>query len=139
VDVGVRWTGVAVTDPLRVTARPLAVLDGARPDEGVEAVARIAIDQAVSVVVVGVPVLASGDPGSQAGHVLQEATRLEALVSVPVVLWEESYSSLEVARRRRARRDKSASDRDDAEAAAVMLEEWIAAGGPTDYRPGVDT
>lgn len=130
---------MAVSDPLRVTVRPLTVLDGSKPDQGAEAVARIVRDQGAEVVVVGVPILASGEAGTQAMLVLEAVARLEPLVAVPVVLWEESYSTAEVARRRRDRGKFGAQGRDDAEAAAVLLEEWIAAGEPMDFRPiGLD-
>ena len=123
-DVGQRRTGVAVSDPLRVMPRPLEVIEGG----GVEAVARrigeLVRDLGVTTVVVGLPLLPSGDEGDQALYVRGFVAALRAELSVPVELWDESYSTLEAAKRRRDRASRQRGPL-DAEAAAVILEEWL--------------
>lgn len=143
-DVGDRRIGVAVSDPLGITVRALTTLTRARtrgaggaggagiPSADIAAVLdRVRAEEAVCVVV-GDPRLPSGDRGEQAERTDAFVAALAAalaLAGIPIERWDESYTSEAAAARLRARgvdirRNKAMID---AEAAAVILEEWLAA------------
>lgn len=124
-DVGRKRTGVALSDALGITARPLTVLPRASDEADAATVARLVHDNDARRVVVGLPLLPSGDRGEEAQLVEQFAATLRATLAVPVELWDESFSTLEAARRRTERGARGSTDL-DADAAAVILEEWLA-------------
>ncbi len=126
-DVGDRRIGVAVTDPLRVLARPLTTIQRQRAIEGVRAVADLVAEWDVVRIIVGHPLLPSGDRGDQARSVEAFVGRLRAHVDVPIDLWDESYTTEAAATRLRSRGldARAAKAHIDSEAAAVILEEWM--------------
>jgi putative Holliday junction resolvase len=129
-DVGDRRVGVAVTDPLRLIATPLDVVERRTDDDALAAIVRLAREAQAVAVVVGLPLLPSGDRGEQAVKVEAFAAVLADRLGLPLGYWDESYTTLEAASRRRSRSApgrRQRSDPLDAEAAAVILEEWLAA------------
>ncbi len=134
-DLGSRRIGVAVSDALHLTARPLCTLPCRSRRADVERIAQLVVDVEASLVVVGWPLLPSGDPGERAHAAEAFAAALERRICLPVVLWDESCTT-EAAQERRRERGRSRRRASvaglDAEAAAVLLEEWLAAAGETE-------
>jgi putative Holliday junction resolvase len=124
-DVGDRRIGVAVSDALGITAHGLATIVR-RSDRGAaEAVARHVDAQGAVALVVGEPRMPSGDLGEQARKVARFVQTLTAHVSVPTFRWDESYSTLAARERMPMRRKGGSTIGVDAEAAAVILQEWL--------------
>jgi putative Holliday junction resolvase len=129
-DVGEKRIGVAVSDELHVLARPLKTLAHSSLADDVSALAVLLAEYAVETLVVGFPRSLSGEEGPQALRVKRYAHKLAAALPVPVVLWDERYSTVQAVhrlaeagrRRRNARGDKS---RIDAAAAAVILQDYL--------------
>lgn len=115
---------------LRITARPLTVVEHNDTGAIVSEVARLVVEHAAEVVVVGLPLQASGDYGDQAREVSAFVDRLVTVVHVPVILWDESYSTVDAHARRAVRgvRPGRGTQHVDAEAAAVILESWLEGG-----------
>jgi putative Holliday junction resolvase len=135
-DVGDRRIGVALSDPLQITVRPLTTLEN-RPDAPGR-IGALVEEWDVERLVVGYPRLPSGDRGDQARAVEAFVERLARCVAVPIEFWDESFTTLAAEERlRRAgvgvRRQKA---RIDAEAAAVILEEWLMEHRPPPPPPG---
>ncbi len=129
-DLGLRRIGVALSDPLRVTARPLCTLRRQSRSADLERIRQLVAELKVAVVVVGWPLMPSGERGVRARWAEAFASALRKLLDVPVVLWDESYTTETAQARRRDRaagRHRSQPAELDAEAAAVILEEWLAA------------
>ncbi len=118
-DHGSARCGAAVSDPTGTLATPLAVVE--RPDtkKGLAAVARLAEEHAVELVVVGLPLTLSGDEGHQAGQARTFAEKLERRLSVPVELHDERLTT------RLAERTGGEGDA-DSRAAAHLLESYLA-------------
>lgn len=128
VDYGERRTGLAVSDPLEITANALAVLEGKGGRNRIlEEVARIAREEGAEEVVVGIPVNADGSHGpmAQAARAFGEA--LAERLTVPVRYQDEYYSTVEAqgnmttAGMKRARRRREV----DKHAAAVILQDYL--------------
>jgi putative holliday junction resolvase len=74
-------------------------------------------------VVVGLPLSLSGADTAQTAETREFAARLAEVVSVPVELFDERFTT------RIAARSGSAVASEDSRAAAVLLEDWLAAHG----------
>jgi putative holliday junction resolvase len=113
-DYGSARTGVAVSDPTGLVARPLGVVARADLDE----IVAIARDQEVDEIVVGHPLTLRGERGEQARATERFAKVLRAAVDVPVVLFDERFTT------DLAQQTSSASS-EDARAAAHLLSTYL--------------
>jgi len=98
-DLGQARIGLAVSDALGITANPLKPLKSVGPRKDVLRIAEVAREQAVVMVVVGLPLLLNGEDGPAAVAARRFAERLRArLVDVPVELWDERLTTVEAER-----------------------------------------
>ena len=128
-DVGTRRIGVAVSDPLGITAQPREVLevDRAQPGAVVEVIARLVTAVGAERVVAGLPLDQSGEVGRQARRVLELVERLRARLEVPVETWDERFSTAAAERallEGGVRRAKRRQVRDKV-AASLILQSWL--------------
>jgi putative Holliday junction resolvase len=131
-DVGERRIGLAISDETETLARSLMVLHRRSKAWDFETLARLAREQAVTAIVIGLPLLLDGTEGQQARRIQRYAAALaEALAAqgldIPMVFHDESLSSVTAAqvliasgRKRRDRRRHI-----DATAAAVILQDYL--------------
>jgi putative Holliday junction resolvase len=122
-DYGSARTGVAVSDPTGTLARPLGVVERAATDDGLAELARLAREQEVERVVVGLPLTLRGTHGEQAAETERFVEALRGVLAVPVELYDERFTT-DVARQ------MAGSAPEDALAAAHLLStylEWCAA------------
>ena len=94
-DVGERRIGVALSDPLGITAQRLTVIQRRDPVRDLEAVADLARAHAVEAIVVGLPLMMSGEPGEQAKKVTGFIEALRHTVSCPVHALDERLTTLQ--------------------------------------------
>ncbi len=98
VDFGQRRLGIAISDPLGLTAQGLPTIHVRNLSEAVQAVQDLVSRYQVSEIVVGLPLHLSGAASRQS----QKAKRFADLVCQacgrPVRLWDERYTSVEAAR-----------------------------------------
>lgn len=123
-DLGRARTGVAVSDPSGTLVRPLPVIREVHRPEGAAELDQVIAREAPDVIVVGQPLLMSGEAGEQAHRASSFAGRLRARVDARVVLVDERMSTAEA--ERRAREAGSGADIDSL-AACVILEAWLRA------------
>lgn len=124
-DVGERRVGVAVTDDLGLLAFPLTIVDLRRGQ--LADIARLAAEQRVDGIVVGLPTGMRGADGFQAREVRAAIAKLEPLLTAPLVYWDERLTSA-IASQVLAGSGVSARDRRDkldAIAASVMLQGYL--------------
>jgi putative Holliday junction resolvase len=121
-DYGSARVGVAVSDPLRITAQPLTVV----PREEIELrLPELAKD--VDLIIVGLPTSLNGSEGPSAAAARAFGSRVEAVTGVRVVMVDERFTTTTAERVlldagvRRARRRNVV----DKVAAAVMLQGYL--------------
>jgi putative Holliday junction resolvase len=119
-DYGVARTGVAISDETGSIARPLTVVARAGTVAGLETVRELVASEGVSRVVVGLPVSLDGGEHGQAREVRSFVARLRREIDVPVVLYDERFTTA-IARQR------GGSGPLDARAAAQILEDYLSA------------
>lgn len=123
-DVGNRRIGVAVSDTLKVIARPLEVIDRQKKD-ALQSIRQMIQNQSADEVIVGYPWNADGSAGAQARLVDVFVAQLRATLDVPIHLCDERYSTGEALAIMGATRRKDRLTHDDAIAAAVILQRYL--------------
>ena len=119
-DYGSARTGVAVSDPTGIIARPLCVVERAATEAGLDELQQLVEDEAAEQVVVGHPLTLRGERGEQAHETEQFAKKLRERLEVPVVLFDERFTT-DLAQQ------APASDAPlDARAAAHLLSSYLA-------------
>ncbi|MGE5485083.1 MAG: Holliday junction resolvase RuvX [Ignavibacteriales bacterium] len=97
-DVGDRRTGVALSDPLGITAQGLCVIEAGGPSSLVRQVAEIAGRHEAGVIVVGLPLNMDGSAGERARKVLDIIEMLKAETGLEVTPWDERLTTMEAER-----------------------------------------
>lgn len=128
-DVGARRTGVAVSDPSATLARPLTTLPGGlSPGDLAARLLPLIRELEVAGIVIGLPRRLSGAHGPEAEAMAGLAAELGRRLEVPVHLWDERLSTVEVVERLAeagVRRRKRSRDQIDRLAATVILQGWL--------------
>lgn len=93
-DVGDRRIGVALSDESGTLASGLATLQRVGPRKDVRAVAQLVRQHQAGEVVVGLPRRLDGSLGIQAQKVLAFMDELRPAVRVPLVPWDERFSTV---------------------------------------------
>ena len=93
-DVGDRTIGVALSDETATLASGLHTIRRADLKRDLRELAELARDREVATVVVGLPRSLNGSEGPQARKVLAFVEALQAAVKVPVVTWDERFTTV---------------------------------------------
>ena len=88
-DVGLKRIGVAVSDPLKITAQGLDTVE--RGDIG--SLEKVISQNDVVEIVVGLPLNMDGTEGERAKDAISFADMLKTKFSVPVKMWDERLST----------------------------------------------
>jgi putative Holliday junction resolvase len=128
-DVGARRIGIAVTDPLGITAQGLATLQRRNKKYDLHYLYKLVNEYGVQAIVVGLPLRMSGAEGIQAEKIQGFAADLRKHLKLPVHLWDERLTSAEANRLLRET-DLSIEKRGkavDRMAAVLILQGWLEA------------
>lgn len=131
VDLGDVRIGLARSDLLGITAQPLGVLTCSDQDAALREIERVVREESAACVVIGLPLLLSGEDGERAVQARAFASRLEArLPDLQVVLWDERLTTVQAERamisgkvRRKKRKQKI-----DTIAASLILQSYLDSG-----------
>jgi len=126
-DVGARRIGLAVSDPLGITAQRLDTLQRRNKRTDLAALAEVIRQYAVREIVVGLPLRMSGAEGTQSDKMQLFAEDLRKRFRLPVHLWDERLTSAEANRLLRET-DLSIEKRAkavDRMAAILILQGWM--------------
>ena len=97
-DVGTKRIGLAVSDPLGITAQGLEVLIRKDRASDLERLVEVAREWQVQRIVVGLPRHMDGRLGSAAPAILELVETLKEALGVEVVTWEERLTTVEAER-----------------------------------------
>jgi putative Holliday junction resolvase len=126
-DVGKKRIGLAVSDPLGITAQGIETLQRTRIRDDLKELKRIAAQWEVTSLLVGRPLHMSGDESRQSEYTREFAERLSKHLGLPVTYWDERLTSAEAERMLREtgislEQRKKAVDR---LAAVLLLESYL--------------
>ena len=97
-DLGKKRIGLAISDPLGITAQGLPNLVRVRKRADFAALEQLIRERQVGLILMGNPINMRGDEGRQSGWVREFAQALEARTGLPVKLWDERLTSVEANR-----------------------------------------
>ena len=128
-DVGSKRIGVAVSDPLGITAQGLETIQRHNKRKDREALGAVLKQYEIGEIVIGLPLRLSGAEGTQSEKMRRFAEELHTEFGLPVHLWDERWTSTEANRLLRetnlsiAKRGQAV----DRMAAVLILQSWLAA------------
>jgi putative Holliday junction resolvase len=132
IDYGHVRIGLAVSDPDRKIAFPLATYTRRNQTEDGRYFKELIVQQAIDQIVLGLPIHLSGQEGQKANEVRRFGQWLGEVAKLPVIFWDERFTTVEAenflleagltSKRRKARRDKVA--------AQILLQSYLDAGCP---------
>ena len=138
IDYGRARIGLAVSDPDRKIAFPLATRQRASRDQDAAYFRKVIADESIGGLVLGLPVHNDGREGQAAAAVREFGRWLGGLTELPVAYWDERFTTVEAEsalweaglthKKRRERRDRVA--------AQLLLQAYLDAGCPADPTAG---
>lgn len=93
-DYGDRRIGVALSDELGWTAQGHSVLERRKPEDDMEKLRRIAAENSVTEIVLGLPKNMNGTIGPRGELCLSFADELRASLNLPVHMWDERLTTV---------------------------------------------
>lgn len=97
-DLGKKRIGLALSDPLRITAQGLPNLVRTNKRADLEALGELVREQGVGMILLGNPINMRGSEGRQSVWVREFADAIRERLGVPVQLWDERLTSVEAGR-----------------------------------------
>jgi putative Holliday junction resolvase len=132
IDTGERRIGLAISDPDRRIASPLATYRRKSNDADQSYFRRLVNEECIGLMVIGLPVHLDGREGQKAFEARRFGQWLADLVQLPIVFWDERFTTVEAEqvllgaglthKKRRERRDRLA--------AQIILQSYLDAGCP---------
>jgi len=131
IDFGLARLGLAISDERRIIAQPLKAIKAAKSyqDTALLIAKELSTYTNVTLIVMGLPLLLSGKESDMSAKVREFKTVLEQVLKLPVHLWDERLTSLQVEKllKESNMRRKERSQVCDAVAAATILQSFLAA------------
>jgi putative Holliday junction resolvase len=97
-DLGKRRIGLAISDPLGITAQGLPTLQRRNKRTDLAALSAIVRESGVTQILAGNPLHMSGAAGRQSEWVQEFAGAIEKHTGIPVKLWDERLTTVEASR-----------------------------------------
>jgi putative holliday junction resolvase len=119
-DYGSARCGFAVSDPTGTLATPLDPILRPNTRKGFNRLLAAIREQRPARVLVGLPLSLSGRDSAQTTEAREFADRLAAALGLPVELYDERFTTA-------LAQQRPGSAAEDSRAAAVLLEDWLAA------------
>ena len=126
-DLGDRRIGMAISDPLRHTARPLMTLERVSRGRDMERIREVITEQEVAAIVVGMPLNMDGSRGPRARLTETFIDRVRGAMRISVYEWDERLTTVQAERvliegnmRRERRREVI-----DQVAAVIILQSYL--------------
>jgi putative Holliday junction resolvase len=127
IDHGNKRIGVAVSDPLGITAAPLTILGHVARVNDAQRIVELAEEYECELILVGLPLDSDGSVGARARSVNRFIEEVRNQTSLPVIAWDESNStkkSIQASIDRGEKRKKRSQPMDD-QAAAIILQDYL--------------
>jgi putative Holliday junction resolvase len=140
IDMGSKRVGLALSDELRLSVRPLPALARTPWKRLLNSLAGLCEEFDVQMIVVGLPLRLDGAEGDAALEVGRLARNLELTLKIPVSLQDERLTSrtAEVSLREKGFLGRRISESVDSEAAAIILSDYLSGHNSVASRQDLD-
>lgn len=127
IDYGSRRFGLALSDPLKLTAQPFANWSVAGEESIVKKIASLIQQRDVELVVIGYPLTLKGQKSRLSSSVEHLVSMLSETIPVPVILWDERFTSVQAHRILHEMGQKTGRQKDkvDILAAVLILQNYL--------------
>ncbi|MBC7364878.1 MAG: Holliday junction resolvase RuvX [Candidatus Aminicenantes bacterium] len=128
IDYGDRHLGLALSDPLQITAQPFGHYTLKEDQaENAEFFQRLVQEKQIEEIVVGFPLRMDGSEGSRADLSREFASWLEKITGKKVILWDERLTTREALKKMEGFKGsfKEKKHREDQIAAVIILEAYL--------------
>jgi putative holliday junction resolvase len=97
-DIGLKHTGVALSDELGMIASALTVVDASQKKDWLQKILKIIEENEVIEIVVGLPLNQYGEWGKDAERIGQYMVALREKTTLPVIEWDERFTTVQAER-----------------------------------------
>lgn len=127
IDHGNVRIGIAISDESGSFARPLTIIPHVSRLHDAEKVCKLCEEHGCEMIVVGIPYDSDGGEGPRARSVLRFVAQLKSICRIPVITWDESYSTKNVIATSLQMKESRSSRRQalDDKAAAMILQSYL--------------
>lgn len=126
-DLGDKRIGVALSDSTQTLASPLTIIERVTDEQAINDILKIATENKVDRIIVGLPRSMDGSIGYQAEKVQSFTGRLEKQTTIPIEYRDERLTTVTAMRLKQesSARKLKRKTRFDAMAAAIILQEYL--------------
>ena len=126
-DIGDRRIGIAISDPLGMTAVGFETITRKNKKHDVGVIKAIALRHDVQTIVIGLPMNMDGSSGEQAEKVRSFASKLARVSGIPVVYEDERLTTVSAIRTLTVQGVRTGENRElvDMQAAAIILQKYL--------------
>ncbi|MEI7579225.1 MAG: Holliday junction resolvase RuvX [bacterium] len=121
IDYGARKFGIAISDELGMFAAPKETLHVKSLDEALMKIQLLCQAEKIEEIILGLPGGFQGVDSPQTLKVKAFATQLKTTTKLPVIFWDETYSTKQAESGARGRKRENS----DSEAARIILQEFL--------------
>ncbi len=127
IDFGKARIGLAISDPLGITAQPLEVVDAKIQRKALLEIKALVDKYRVEKIVIGLPLNMNGSEGPMVGSVREFASKLEESCSVKVIEIDERMTSLQAGKAldSASMRGKKKKKKIDSLSAQIILQTYM--------------
>lgn len=97
-DIGLKRTGISLSDETRLIASPLEVLEHPPGKKWAQKIKDLAEAHEASEIVVGLPLDHNGEVGQDGENIRKFIALLREAVSIPVIEWDERFTTAQAER-----------------------------------------
>jgi len=127
IDFGSKRIGIAISDPLNIIARPIQYIYNS--EKTTEELKKLFTEYEISSIVIGMPFNLKGEAGQKAQEVEQFIHDVLKLFGVPIVKWDERFSTKQAHQTLRdmnvKKKQRESKEIIDSMAAAIMLQSYL--------------
>jgi putative Holliday junction resolvase len=93
IDHGAVRVGIAISDPMQIIARPYKVI--INNDDLLDEITSIIKKERIGKIILGLPLNLAGEDTQKTKEVRDFAEKLKKDISIPIILWDERYTTVE--------------------------------------------
>ena len=127
IDHGSKRIGLAISDPMKIIAKPFKTITYNNLDEFFTLLIKILEEKDVECIVLGLPIGMKGQETLQTKNVLEFQKKLKLKIKIPVFLQDERLSSLSAKKSLIQQKIKTGHNKSkiDETAAAIFLQQFL--------------